>query len=85
LSGNYKPKSQEHISKIAARYPEIYEVLGATRDLPDIALRASSALDEIRSTLEKSGVDLESPEAERITIEIMERFGFKYVETKDAD
>ena len=28
LNGRYKPKSQEHIAKIADKFPDVYEILG---------------------------------------------------------
>jgi transcriptional regulator with XRE-family HTH domain len=64
---------------------DIYDILDAPRELPDLALEASAALDEIRRTIEKSGVSLDSPEAEQITIEIMERYGFKHTSTINGD
>jgi hypothetical protein len=87
LNGKYKPKSQEHIAKIAEKYPEVYDVLGIDKPsdpfdkLPPSARGMRLALEEIKAEIEAEDIPLDSPEAEKIVISIMERYGFRPMDT----
>lgn len=87
--GGKIPTKKEFINALLAAYPddpEIYEVLGLERpaptqdDLaglpPDLVRRWRCAFEEIRAELERTGVPLDSPEAERISDDIMSKHGF---------
>lgn len=65
LQGKYVPKSHEHISKLAEKYPDIYRVLGMSDPRGNLPPEFSDLFDRIKSAIEKAGVDPESPEANR--------------------
>lgn len=91
LNGKYKPKSQEHITKIAKKYPDVYEILDIPEPAPpplsseslppEFRSRLESAMRDIANTLEARKIDPASDEAEQVAIEVMERFGFTYKST----
>lgn len=91
LNGKGKPGVKQ-ISKIAEKYPDVYEALGiepvgpilpAESLPPEFRTRLQSALDEIERTIVQEGLDRESERAEQVAISVMERFGFKYIETSN--
>ena len=82
------------LRKLGPKYPDVYEVLdipspeGASPfDAlpPDMARALQLATEEVNRTLEQRSLTGSSPEAERITIEIFEKFGFKYVRTEEVE
>lgn len=83
--GGKVPKSQKVIQKIAAKYPEVYDVLGLERPdsikvdhLPsDLRTRLESALSEINETIAARGIKPDSDEGVRTASQILARFGFK--------
>lgn len=93
--GGKVPKAKKQIDLLIARYPDdqkLYELLDVDKPSdpfvnlpPAFAKRARSAFVEIKAALEASGAALDSPEAEGITIRIMEKYGFKYQSTEEAD
>jgi hypothetical protein len=85
------PRTQKLISKIAERYPEVYDVLGLTPPsllagkVPDrLLVTLEGALREIELAIEEHNIPINSPEAEKISKEILERRGFIFKE-KDKE
>jgi acyl carrier protein len=91
--GGRVPRHQQTISKLAARFgDEVYDVLGLERPEVSIPLdqlpasvreRLEAAIKEINAIFEERGVEADSPEAVRITVEVMDRFGFTLRETEN--
>jgi hypothetical protein len=92
INGGYAP-GRENLAMLAEKLgPDIYRILGMDNvpgeptsydELPSsIRSRLDAAASEVEATLRKRGITGESPEAERITIEIFERYGFKYTHTE---
>jgi len=78
------PDTQRIVSKLAAKYPEVYEVLGLEPPEdslsgypPRIRRLLKRANAEINLELKQRGLTSDSPEGEALTISIMERYGFK--------
>ncbi len=96
LNGKKMP-GVKTIAKFAKLYgDEIYEAAGLPAlqsdaaspfDAlpPDMARALELATAEVNRTLEQRSLTGSSPEAERITIEIFEKFGFKYVRTEEVE
>ncbi len=82
------------LRKLAPKYPDVYDVLGIPPPVaespfdalpPDMARALQLATEEVNRALEQRGITGSSPEAERITIEIFEKFGFKYIKTEEVE
>lgn len=86
LNGEYTPKSHEHISKLAEKYPDVYLALGLPDPLaslpPEFAQRIRRAVVEIRETIEQEGVKVDSPRAEEIRNSIMAKYGLVRTSTE---
>jgi hypothetical protein len=89
--GGKTPKSSKYITLLAAKYPEIYEILGipspeTQEELeglpPSFRRRIRSATAEVNRLMEERGLSGEDPEAEELTIQIFEKWGFKYASTE---
>lgn len=85
------PRTQKLIYKIADKYPEVYDILGLTSPsffnskVPSRLMRTlDEALREIGSVIEERNIPIDSPEAEKISKEILERRGFIFKE-KDKE
>lgn len=82
MNGKYAPKDAINIGKLAEKYPEVYEVLGVdpppqnTNLPPFLRKLLDKTLTEISETIKERKIPLDSPEAEKLTIEILERNGF---------
>ena len=93
LQGKYKPKSAQHIAKVAEKYPEIYDVLGVPKPEPPpdplavlpLAMRArlEEAMREIETTLASKQVDSNSQEGKAIVSKILDAHGFTVREIKN--
>lgn len=88
------PKSQKSITKLADKYPEIYDLFKFEKPRPryDVSRLPSStrrdlegALDEIDVELSRRNITGDMPEAETITLQIFEKWGFKYTVTNKPD
>lgn len=91
LNGRNKP-SYKYAVQIARKLKDDYilTILGFKKvgmdQLPeDFRLRLEDATNEVNSTLGARGLTGEMPEAEKITIEIFEKWGFKYTEKKKGN
>ena len=82
------------LRKLEPKYPDIYDVLDIPSPEgespygqlpPDMRRALELATSEVNRTLEDRGLTGSSPEAEQITIEIFEKFGFKYVKTDEVE
>jgi transcriptional regulator with XRE-family HTH domain len=85
------PKAPHNIEKLAEKYgDEIYSYGIPRVDLPmssfptPIRRRLRAAQKEIEVSFRERGLTGEMPEAERLTIEIMEKYGFKYTGTEEV-
>ena len=90
--GGRVPRHQQTISKLAGRFgEEVYDVLGLER--PDVPIpldqlpasvreRLEAAIREINAVFVERDIEADSPEAIRVTIEIMDRYGFSFRETE---
>ncbi len=84
--GGKVPKSKKHVDALLAKYrddPRLYELLGIEPEpdpLEPLPPDLREAYLEIRSAL--AGIEPDSPEAERIVIEIMGRYGYKHTATE---
>lgn len=85
------PSSARTLPKLARRYPEVYEVLGLPAPIsdydlsgfpPDVRSRLEKAIKEANKTLVSRNITGDNPEAEKITIRIFEKHGFKYQKTE---
>lgn len=97
LDGKYKPRNAEHISLLYQKYPDVYEVLGLPVPEPGEDVSFGQWPESIRRRLEAADLEIrkrfkenaitnpESEEAERIVIEVMEDFGFKYTGTSNGN
>ncbi|KKM08429.1 hypothetical protein SY88_23865 [Clostridiales bacterium PH28_bin88] len=93
--GGKKPRNQQSIVKLVKAFgPEVYDVLGLPRPgsdeefdlerLPEgLRRRLRAATREVNRIMEKRGLYGSDPEAEKVTIEIFERYGFKYTQTRE--
>lgn len=93
--GGQKPRDQKSLVKLVNAFgPEVYDVLGLPRPgsdeeidlqrLPeDLQRRLRAAMREINRIMEERGLHGSDPEAEKVTIEIFERYGFKYTQTRE--
>lgn len=91
------PRNQQSIVKLVKAFgPEVYDVLGLPRpgpgeeaDLahlpPDIRRKIQAATREVNRILEERGLTGSDPEAEKVIIEIFERYGFRYTRTSTPD
>jgi hypothetical protein len=85
------PKAPHNVLKLAEKYgDEIYD-FGIPRSEtplsafpPGIRRRLRDAQKEIETTLRERNLTGDSPDAERLAIEIMEKHGFKYTLTEDS-
>lgn len=90
--GGEKP-ARKNIAKLASKLgPEVYDLLGLPRPALDEAFESippvmraalSAAAHELLEAFETYKIDPVSPAAEALSIEIMERHGFKWIETRD--
>lgn len=87
--GGEKP-ARKNIAKLAGKLgPEVYDLLGLPRPpldnfeaLPPAMREAlSAASHELKEAMSAYKLDPLSPEAETLSIEIMERHGFKWIAT----
>lgn len=84
----------ENLRKVADKLgDEIYVLLGEEPPPPSISLdllppefrdRLNRAADELEGELARRKITGEDPAAERIAIEIFEKYGFRYIETKNG-
>jgi len=85
------PKAPHNVLKLADKYgDEIYD-LGIPMPEsplstfpPGIRRRLRTAQKEIETLLRERNLTGDSPDAERLAIEIMEKHGFKYTETEQS-
>ena len=84
MDGKYVPQDEKNISKLAFRYPDIYDILKLDRpviiqdQLAQLPEPARSATREALAAIHKRGVTEDSDEALLITIAVFEKYGFKY-------
>lgn len=65
----------ENLEKIAKVFgPEVYDVIGVSRPIPEMPPEYVELFFEIKSAIEKLGVEPESPEAVKIANEILDDF-----------
>lgn len=95
--GGQKPRDQKSIVKLVEAFgPEVYDILGLPRPgtgeeidlarLPeDMQRRLRAATREVNQVMEDRGLYGSDPEAEKVTIEIFEKYGLKYVATEIVD
>ena len=95
LLGKGPPRDRKNLTKIAKKYPEVYEVLGmqgpinqketklvGIEKLPqDVQSRLLAAIAEINAEFERRNLTGEMPEAKQITFQIMAAHGFKDMAT----
>jgi hypothetical protein len=89
--GGKRPTSQKTISQLVKRFGlGVYDVLGYPRTLketpqdqlpPALRDRLNRAIAEVNDSLKRLGLAGDSGEAEKIAIEIFEKYGFKYTAT----
>ena len=86
---NKKPPSPQSIAKLADKFPDVYEVVGLPQPpsrlnyLPrTFRRRLERAQAETERIFRERGLTGEMPEAEQVAIEVFEKYGFKYMETK---
>lgn len=87
--GGNTPKNVNLLKIAKALGPEVYDVLGLPRPpldnfeaLPPAMREAlSAASHELKEAMSAYKLDPLSPEAEKLSIEIMERHGFKWITT----
>jgi transcriptional regulator with XRE-family HTH domain len=87
LNGKYTP-SFSNARRISEKLNDFegMEILGFTASNdhsvlpPDLRRRLEAAEEEVNRALSERGLTGEMPEAEKITIEIFEKWGFKYTE-----
>lgn len=73
-SGRQIPEG-ENLFKIAQAFgDEVYEILGVSRPTPEMPPEYVELFFEIKSAIEKLGVEPESPEAVKIANEILDDF-----------
>jgi transcriptional regulator with XRE-family HTH domain len=92
LNGKNRPKSERNIRNIAKKLgPEIYDLLDLPRPEEEIPLshlppgvrrRVILATREADRALKEHGLTGEMPEAETLTIQIFEKYGFKHTNTE---
>ena len=89
--GGRVPRYNESIGKLVKIFGfEVYDALGMPRPvemtldhLPEeFRKRLNKAIDETNAALRRVNLDVDSPEFEKIAIEIFERHGFKYSHTE---
>jgi hypothetical protein len=79
LKGDFLPSSKS-IKKISEKYPDVYEAFGGSADLSftglpgDFTREVGLLLEKIRVAIESKGVTPESPEALKISNEILDDF-----------
>lgn len=89
INSGYRPRG-DNLALLAAKYPEVYEILGFPRpqeipldQLPsDLRSALEAAINEITAVLLARGIDPDSPEGVSVTAEILERHGFVIKEIK---
>jgi hypothetical protein len=89
--GGKQPRSQKYISVLFEHYgDEVYKILNLPQPEdpisslpPPMRKRLRKAQKEIEATFKERGLTGEMPEAERLAIKIMEKHGFKYIETEE--
>lgn len=83
-SGSQMPKAR-NLSKLAARYPDVYKDLGLTPPSqedqvdyapPELVRRLNRARAEARRQLTSRGITFNSPEGLRMIEEIFSKYGF---------
>ena len=90
LAGQKMP-GREAIAKIAKVYPDVYDILNleTISDLdglpPNIQERLRRATEEVNNEFKRRGLTGDVPEAEALTIQIFEKWGFKYTATETAN
>lgn len=89
--GGNTPKNK-NLLRIAEKLgPEVYDVLDLPRPAfdpfdpmpPAMREALEDAVHELKEAMSKYNLDPVSPAAEALSIEIMERHGFKWIETRD--
>ena len=86
---NKRPPAASNIAKLADKFPDVYEVVGLPQPpsrfnyLPrSFRRRLERAQAETERIFRERGLTGEMPEAEQVAIEVFEKYGFKYMETK---
>lgn len=95
MNNKNQPKSAKNIKNLAAKLgDEIYDILNLPRPLPSISTnhlppnfrrRLTLATREVDRVLKERGLTGEMPEAETLTIQIFEKYGFKHTDTEYDD
>jgi transcriptional regulator with XRE-family HTH domain len=94
MTGGSKPAGEDLLNLASKLGPEIYDVLGQPRPNaeamrmnvslialpPDIRQRLTSAVNEIEQNLRQQRLRPDSPEARRITLSVLTKWGFQYSE-----
>jgi len=89
MNGEYIPKSQKNINKIAAHYPEVYDVLGiskpaevGTAHVPrGLRQLIRDAQEEVERRLRERNLTGSEPEALEIATQVFHEFGFTWSDT----
>jgi len=84
LNAGYKPRG-ENISKLAGKYPDVYQALGMPQPAPAFTSIPELFAQTIYEAIERAGyqireqhIDPQSKEAERIIITVFKEHGFTY-------
>lgn len=89
LNGKYLPKGSKHITRMAAVYPDVYEVLGIPQP-PEIGgdylplglrKRIRDAQAEVERRLRDRNLTGSEPEALEIATKVFQDFGFTWSDT----
>jgi len=92
--GGKTPRHHKYITALAKLGSDVYDVLGLPRpsfDLPFDALPPEmrkalfEATHELADTLASYKINPASPEGEALTVEVLEKHGFKWIDTKKSE